>query len=186
VSGSFGVPNGLRFSGDGSTLCVVDAGNGRASVFRVDNGWFVRHMATGLGGPRDVEDVEGGWLVTGGSGTVEFLGDSDEGGGGGGRPFLGKAGGGVGSGGGEFRGPTALSVVPGLGLVVRELYRLQVFATPDTIAMAAMSPVRVAWMAAVACGVLRRQQVAGTHGGPAFGVKRCRSAGWRYAPECHH
>jgi hypothetical protein len=41
--------------------------------------------------------------------------------------------------------------VPGVGLVVREHFgRLQVFASPETIAMAAMSHVRVAWMGAVA------------------------------------
>ncbi len=56
--------------------------------------------------------------------------------------------------------------MPGLGLVVRERSdrRLQVFATPDTIAMAAMCPVRVAWMAAVARGVLRRQSSQGRSG----------------------
>jgi hypothetical protein len=48
--------------------------------------------------------------------------------------------------------------VPGLGLVVREMFngRLQVFATPDAIAMASMSCMRVAWMVAVARAVLRR------------------------------
>jgi hypothetical protein len=93
---------------------------------------------------------------------VEFVGYG-VGGDGGGRPSLGKAGGGYGKGDGEFWAPTALAVVPGLGLVVREVSnrRLQVFATPDTIAMAAMSPVRVAWMAAVARGVLRRQSSGG-------------------------
>jgi hypothetical protein len=78
----------------------------------------------------DVEVVEGGWLVTcTASDSVEFVvdgvgGDSD-----GGRPSLGKAGGGPGSGDGEFEGPTALALVPGLGLVVRECGndRLQVF-----------------------------------------------------------
>jgi hypothetical protein len=79
----------------------------------------------------DVEEVEGGWLVAcRDSHTVEFVGDGDgDGGIGGGRPSLGMAGGGYGSGDGEFRNPTALAVVPGLGLVVREddNGRLQVF-----------------------------------------------------------
>ncbi len=181
-------PFGLRFNRDGSSLCVADTGNGRVSVFHVGDGGFVMHIATGLSCPVDVEEVEGGWLVACHvSHTVEFVGEGVAGDGGR-RPFLGNVGGVWGSGDGEFSCPSALAVVPGLGLVVREYVneRLQVFATPDTIAMAAMSPVRVAWMTAVARGVLRRQQVAGTHGGPAFGVKRCRSAGWRYAPECHH
>ncbi len=156
--GQLSIPYGLRFNRDGSLLCVADTGNGRASVFRVGDGGFVRHIAKRLGGPYDVEEVEGGWLV--GcyfSHRVEFLGD-DGGGGdgvGGGRPFLGKAGGGGGSGDGELWGPTALVIVPGLGLVVRDLECFQVFATPDTIAMAAMSYMRVAWMTVVARGMAR-------------------------------
>ena len=46
--------------------------------------------------------------------------------------------------------------VPGLGLVVQEWGnggRLQVFATRDAMAMASMSPGRVAWMGAVVRGV---------------------------------
>jgi hypothetical protein len=151
------MPYGLRFSGDGSAICVADAGNNRTSVFRVGDGVFLRHVAKGLFAPFDVEEVEGGWLVVCfASHTVEFVGDGD--GDGGARPSLGKADGDCGSGDGEFDWPTALAVVPGLGLVVRERQneRLQVFATPDTIAMAAMSCVRVAWLVAVARAVLRR------------------------------
>jgi hypothetical protein len=44
-------------------MCAADLYNGRASVFRVDDGGFVRHVATGLHNPWDVEEVEGGWLV---------------------------------------------------------------------------------------------------------------------------
>jgi hypothetical protein len=159
-------PYGLRFSGDGSSVCVAYEGNDRASVFRVGDGGFVRHMATGLSRPCDVEEVEGGWLVACcSSDTVEYVCDG-VGGDGGGRPSLGKAGGGWGTRDGEFDGPVALAVVPGLGLVVREFGsgRLQVFATPDAIAMAAMPPVRVAWMAAVARGVLRRLKPSGVAG----------------------
>jgi hypothetical protein len=131
---------------------VADFRNNRASVFRVGDGGFVRHIATGLTNPVDVEEVEGGWLVACiGSQTVEFVCDG-VGGDGGGRPSVGKAGGGRGSGDGEFSCPTALAVVPGLGLVVRDALnggRLQVFATPDAIAMASKSASRVAWMAPV-------------------------------------
>ncbi len=117
-------PSGLRFSGDGWTVCVADRENGRVSVFRVDDGVFLRHVRR-LKWPADVEEVEGRWLVAcWGSSTVEFVCD-DVGGDGGERSSLGK----VGRGDGEFRGPTALALVPGLGLVVRELGnpRLQVF-----------------------------------------------------------
>ena len=63
-----------------------------------------------------------------------------------------------GTGDGEFDFPAALVVVPGLGLVVREHSgRLQVFATLDSIAVAAMSHVRVAWMGAVARTAARRR-----------------------------
>ena len=56
--------------------------------------------------------------------------------------------------------PTAaLLIVPGVGLrVLGELDsrgRLQLFATPDTIAMASMSLLHVGWCVAVVRGVLR-------------------------------
>jgi hypothetical protein len=161
ADGQLRMPLGLRFSGDGTAIYVTDHDNNRASMFRVVDGGFVRHFATGLSSPYDVEEVEGGWLVAcGRSHRVEFVGDDGAGGVSGGRPSLGKAGGGYGSGDGEFNFPVALAVVPGLGLVVREWDnggRLQVFAIPDAVAMAAMSHVRVAWMAVVARGALRRQ-----------------------------
>jgi hypothetical protein len=173
IGGGFGGPGfhdgqlymayGLRFSREGSSICVTDYVNDRVSMFRVIDGGFVRHMATRLSSPTDVEEVEGGWLVAcWGSDTVEFVsdgvggdggdgGDGGVGGDGGGRPSLD----GWGSGDGNFRFPTALAAVPCLGLVVREYtHGLHVFATPDALAMAAMSPVRVAWMAAVARAVL--------------------------------
>jgi DNA-binding beta-propeller fold protein YncE len=122
-------PYGLRFSKDGSAIIVTDRGNNRASMFRVGDGGLVRHVATGLSYPWDVEEVEGGWLVVCGSHRVEFVDCVGGAGGGGGRPSLGKAGGGSGSGDGELYHPTALAVVPGLGLVVRDSGndRLQVF-----------------------------------------------------------
>jgi hypothetical protein len=119
--GQLKMPYGLRFSGDGSGICVADFRNNRASVFRVGDGGFVRHFAAELDGPLDVEEVEGGWLaVCYLSHGLKFMCDGD-GGDGGGWPSLGKAGGGFGSGDGELCGPIALAVVPGVGLVVREL-----------------------------------------------------------------
>jgi len=166
--GQLQMPYGLRFSWDGSMLCVADYFNSRASVFRVGDGEFELHLDMGLYGPYDVEEVEGGWLIACKcSETVEFVGHGDGvGGDGGGRPSLGKAGGGPGRGDEEFSYPSALAVVPGLGLVVREWGsgRLQVFSTPDAIAMATMPHVRVAWMTVVARGVLRRQSSQGRSG----------------------
>ena len=128
------------------------------SVFRVTDGSFVRHVATGLAAPWDVEECEGGWLVARSSHTIEFVPvGGDVHGGGVGRARLGK----WGTWDGEFMWPSALALVPGLGLVVRELDnggRVQVFVTPDAIAMASMSARRVAWMVAVVRGVVRRAQ----------------------------
>jgi hypothetical protein len=159
ADGQLDRPFGLRFSADGTGLAVVDASNSRVSVFRVGDGSFARHVATGLGGPCDVEEYDGGWLVACPlAHTIEFVGGSSVGSGGdsgAGRARLGK----VGSGDGEFLLPAALALVPGLGLVVRDVGnrgRLQVFATPDAIAMASMSAQRVAWMVAVARGGIRR------------------------------
>jgi hypothetical protein len=128
-------------------------------VFSVDDGGLVKQIAVGLThpfvSPYDVEEAEGGWLVACRDlHRVEFVVDGDSGPGGGGEwPSLGKAG----RGDGEFWYPTTMADVPGLGLVVRDLYRIQVFTTPEAIAMAAMSPCRVAWMTVVARSVLRRR-----------------------------
>ena len=135
VAGGFGGPGsaggqlhrpfGLRFSGNGTGLVVADYSNNRASMLRVKDGSFVRHVAMGLSAPRDVEECEGGWLVAcHGSQAIEFV-DVDVDGGGVGRARLGK----YGRGDGEFIHPSALALVPGLGLVVREIGndRFQVF-----------------------------------------------------------
>jgi hypothetical protein len=152
-------PHGLRFTADGTGLAVADSGNGRVSVFRVEDGSFARHVATGLSGPWDVEECEGGWLVACAlAHTIEFV----DGGADGGGVSLGKGG----CGDGEFSWPSALALVPGLGLVVREQGnrgRLQFFATPDAIAMASMSAARVGWMMAVARGAAHRGLIAARH-----------------------
>jgi hypothetical protein len=148
-------PYGLRFAADGTGLAVADVWNNRVSLLRVEDGSFVRHVATGQSAPWDVEECEGGWLVAcWDSDTVTHvdgcLGD------------VGAPVGGRGSGAGEFKGPSALALVPGLGLLVREQGnrgRLQVFATRDAIAMASMSACRVAWLACTARAALHR------HGG---------------------
>ena len=153
ADGQLARPYGLRFSADGTAVCVADPGNERVGLFRVADGAFMRHIATGLPCPLDVEEVENIWAVACAlSHTVEFVGD-------GGRSFLGKAGGGHGFEDGEFSHPYALALVPGIGLVVRESGnggRLQVFSTPDMVAMRRMAPIRVSWMAAAARAIFRR------------------------------
>jgi hypothetical protein len=167
--GELARPRGLRFSRDGSSICVSDSRN-YAIVLRVTDGEFLRHLATGAGVGHDVEEVEGGWLVACSSTLTMRLiePDVDDGV----PPVLGRDGGGRCSGDEGAFIPVCLAVVPGLGLVVRNHgnYDLLVFATPDTIAMAAMSPARVAWMGAVARGMLlqsrQREHLAGAKGGP--------------------
>lgn len=60
---------------------------------------------------------------------------------------------------GHFCYPSNLALVPGVGLLVRDvghgLGRLQVFASVDDIAMASMSRDRMAWLVAVARGIVR-------------------------------
>jgi hypothetical protein len=60
--------------------------------------------------------------------------------------------------------PSALALVPGLGLLVRskrcaesarDEHRVLLFATPDAIAMASMSAARLGWMVGVARGMQR-------------------------------
>jgi hypothetical protein len=128
AAGQLKWPRGLRFTGDGTGLVVADCGNNRVSMFRVDDGSFVRHVATGLRGPLDVEECEGGWLVAcRSSHTIQFVSGGVDGAA---VASLGHRLGGMGSGHGEFEYPSALALVPGLGLAVREVGnggRLQVF-----------------------------------------------------------
>jgi hypothetical protein len=147
VGGGFGAPGsahgklknpyGLRFTSDGTGLAVADTGNNRVSLFSVDDGSFVRHMATRLMGPLDVEGCGDGWLVVcATSETIEFVGGRRVD-----RKVCWER---------DFFYPTALAQVPGLGLIVRGVCSLHVLVTPDTIAMASMSASRVAWMVALA------------------------------------
>ena len=156
-------PRCLRFTGDGAGLAVADLGNNRVSLFRVDDGSFVRHVVRDLEYPYDMEECKGGWLVACGGSvhTIKFVGDGAGGesgdGDGDGRVLatIGRQG----KRDGEFNIPSALALAPGLGLFVREYLnygRVQVLATPHAIAQASMSAVRVAWMMAVVRGIASR------------------------------
>lgn len=140
-------PFGLRFTADGSGVAVGD--KQCLSLYRADDGSFVRHLATNMTGGRDLEEVNGTWVVLCGGlpAVASFAGD-----GGGERVPLGCAP-------ERWRQvpPVALAWVPGLGLIVRDLCFVQVFATPGMIAMAAMSEARVSWMSACCRAILSNQ-----------------------------
>jgi hypothetical protein len=113
-------------------------------------------VATELAEVRNVEECEGGWLAASwDSNAFEFVSGDDSSGeppadgvGRPSRPRLGISG----RVDGELMYPSAVSLIPGLGLVVLELGndgRVQFFTSPDAIAMDSMSPHRVGWIAAV-------------------------------------
>jgi len=149
-------PWGLRFADDDdlAVIVVADMCNRRVSMFRVSDGSFVRQVALDIPYPVDVEEFGNGWLV----GTAVIL------------PFCMYV---VGNGRTtktleSAQGSCAClatvrnvglvvgshATVRNIGLVERE-GRVQVFATYDAIAMAAMSVERVQWMAVVARGILQ-------------------------------
>ena len=162
ADGQLNRPFGLRLTGDGTGLAVVDRGNNRVSLFRVADGCFDRHLTAGLRGLKDileVEECEGGWLVacshpsnsssfvSGGvvvHDTLVTASDAAHG-------FV------------QFHVPGALALVPGLGLAVRDSFRggrVLILAAPDALAVASMSAARVAWMVAVVRGRQLRWGVA--------------------------
>ena len=158
-------PSRLRFTTDGMGLVVVEPSRHRSaefrlSVFRVQDGSFVNYLATDMHGcATDVEECEGGWLVsylTYNSGKIEFVGNDGT------RRVL------VGIEWGDDRTycPEAMAMVPGLGLMVMEAYgcgEVRVFSSYETIAMAGMSAHRVGWMVAVARGIATRGRVVPFH-----------------------
>ena len=153
------IAEGLRFTGDGACLAFpyrgIDRKKGFVGVFRVEDGSLAYAIPSDAAGSAfDVEDCgEHGWAAADWcSHSIEFIGGANS------SSRLGKRG----CGDGEFMHPAALALVPGLGLVVREYSnggRLQLFATVDAVAMAAMSISKTTWMTAVAraCFAIRRK-----------------------------
>ena len=163
---------GLRFTRDGTGLVVANNGSASVSILRVQDWTFERHVVAhpkeSMMSKRfvDVEECEGGWLVAYSMfgdghdhGAVVFVDDEGVS-----RATMGTSGSEI----GEFTVLDSLTLVPGLGLVTREFFdngRVQVFATPDVVAMGAMSHMLVAWMVAVARGVASRAAKAATSEG---------------------
>jgi hypothetical protein len=165
--GQLHLPLGLRFSATGAMICVADCGNARACLLRVEDGGFVRHVALDVDHPFDVEEVACGWLVACyESGAVEVWGDKDA------RwplDVLDR------EGAGGLSYPEALALVPDVGLVVLDGSkggRVVLYSTPDALAMAAMTPLRVGWMVGVARAGLLQVQL-GVRGSSLPGVPPC-------------
>jgi hypothetical protein len=132
-------PGGLCFTSDGTGLAVV---SGSLSLFSMVDGAFVRHIAEDLGNyTGQVEQSDDGWLVGHhGRNTVVAIGNSS--------PES-----------RQWRWPCpGFALARELGLlfgVHAESRRVLVHATPEAVAMAVMSPARVAWLGAVARAVRR-------------------------------
>ena len=140
ANGKLQGPMGLRFSASGDAVVVAEFYNDRVSMFCVEDGSFVRHVVVAdLFFPEDVEVWDDGWLMTchGFWSTVKFVNGS-------GVVVLNKG----------FRDLITLDTVDGLGLLVRDRFVLYKFA-----AKMAMRAHRVAWMVAVARGIMCRSRI---------------------------
>jgi len=158
IVGGLSWPCGLRFTADGLRVAVADYNHQRVRIFCTQNGSFLRDISVGTDEsamfPLDVEECEvdngdggraGGWVMChfrgfvvvadreNASNTVARWTNFDVG----------------------FNCLT-LATLPGVGVVIRHEAGVQFFATPDAVAMAAMSSCKVAWMVAVHRCVSRR------------------------------
>jgi len=159
-------PTGLRFTSDGTRLVVADELYDHVSMFRVDDGSFERHVVTQVLRPTDVQECEGGWLVSHSDGVTLFRQDS----------LGGVSGDIVGLQSWDGYMPRSLAMIPGLGVAIGDCKKKTMFIyfTYDAIAMERMSDARVQWMAAVARGTEARRRRAGVVRAEGSGGKRPR------------
>jgi len=142
----FSCPVGLRFAADGARLVVADFYESCVGIFRARDEASLCYIADAS--PMDVEECGSEWLVCCGSEVVAVVDNAPGAGAVVKRRHLGFY-------------CTALAVVPGLGVVLRHSTGVQVLATPDAIAMAAMSSCKVAWMTAQCrAAIMRRATIA--------------------------
>ena len=139
-------PRGLRFTGDGSLLCVADTSTlGFLTLIRVSDGQFVRHLTTLLQDAWDVEEVEGGWIVTSYLSPVVRMYNTD-------GVFTGL----ISLGGGDIVSTLVIggtTSVPGVGIAIHTAGGVTVLARASVAAMLRMAPARVAWMVSVVRGM---------------------------------
>ena len=137
-------PGGLRFTGDGTTLCVADAYCNCLRLFDSGSGEYVVSLPTSKS-PKDAEEVEDGWMVLcrrSSKAVLEFV----------------KSDGSVRRALSEFEvwseGKVSLARIPGVGIAVNCRDGVTVYASASVAAMLRMAPIRVAWMVAVARAIL--------------------------------
>ena len=135
---------GIRFTRDGLDVVVVDRptddDKGRLSLYSASDGRLRGRLGRGMTCPSTLETFGDGWLVQCLRG-IEFVTAS-----GSRKAFA-----------GGFDGiPAGMIYMPSHGVLAVQGFvcgggcRLHVFASPDSVLMAAMSPARVAWMTACA------------------------------------
>jgi hypothetical protein len=115
-------PRALRFTADGGCVAVPVVGRGGVWQFRTEDGGFVGHAVHPEAGlqPTDVVEVGAGWLVTcAATNTVQLVGGV--GGGRAPRCLLGTPSPSDTQSSRLGQYPVAVSLAPGLGLVMREL-----------------------------------------------------------------
>lgn len=135
--GQLSEPYSLRVSNQ--HIVVAARGNNRVSAFRTSDGAFAGHLALAVIGAAEVEEWDGGWLVACfDMCTVNFVGS--------GTRIAAARIGGWGWDSGKFQYVSALATVPGVGLLVRDESRVQVFSRPEDRRMAGMSRARAAWL----------------------------------------
>jgi hypothetical protein len=145
LKGPFATPHGVRFTRDGSRVCVTNVWGAELQLFRVEDGTFDRNVVTALAWAYDVEEVEEGWLSVNDFTTVVFIPDGT----GpahrriGMRPLDSHVH-------GVNARPIAIVAVPRVGIFIRDIGtpHMRLLVTPDIMAMNRMSNIRVAWMTA--------------------------------------
>jgi hypothetical protein len=138
-------------------VIVADTQSHRLSLFRLEDGTVSRLVQLPDACP-DVEECDGGWVAVGLSTQTLLYASSDTGASAKGAP-AGDPAATVTVVGSVEGGPAAVAWAPGLGWFIRtfglatclkDRGHVHVLASFDDVAMAAMTPARVAWMAAVA------------------------------------
>lgn len=148
-------PHGVRLSTNGRTVVVADMANGRVAEFDVHTGAWIGDVTRSVRGMTDVEECAGGWLVVCSSSNLvaqvlEVVGPAS-------MPSSSKWAIVSTFGRRSLQLPCSMALVPCVGMLVRQAGvdgALELFCSQEDVNMAGMSRPRVAWMVAVARGIM--------------------------------